>query len=303
MLVAGIRRIGGDVGMIDVPGPRPLAEDEVLIQVRAAGVGNWDEFVRTGGWDVGRRPPMALGVEAAGLVTAVGSMVTDWAPGDEVMTHPLPLRDQGTWAPTLIAPSALIARKPPGVSWEAAAVFPVPALTAAQVLDEALAVGPGERLLVNGAGGVTGRLLVSLGSLRGAEVIATAGPHSRAPVAALGARHVIDYQEQDLAITDGTGVSAAVNATPDGAGDAIRAVRDGGRLATITSDPPEQDRGITVSSVYVRPDGGQLGGLARLLAAGQLEISVATSYELLDAADALATVVSGRAVGAVALTL
>jgi NADPH:quinone reductase-like Zn-dependent oxidoreductase len=294
--------------MIDVPGPRSLAGDEVLIQVRAAGVGNWDEFVRTGGWDVGRRPPMALGVEAAGLVRAVGSLVTDWAPGDEVMTHPLPLRGQGTWAPTLIAPSGLIARKPAGVAWAAAAVFAVPALTAAQVLDEALGVGPGDRLLVNGAGGVTGRLLVSLGSLRGAEVIATAGPDSRGPVAALGARDVIDYHEHEwpdqvLAMTGGAGVCAAVNATPGGAGDAIRAVRDGGRLATITSDPPEQERGITVSNVYVRPDGGQLGALARLLAGGQLEISVATSYELRDAADALATAVSGRAGGAVALTL
>jgi len=308
MRVAGIRRTGGDVGMIDVPEPRPLADDEVLIQVRAAGVGNWDEFVRTGGWDVGRRPPMALGVEAAGLVTAVGSMVTEWAPGDEVMTHPLPLRDQGAWAPALIAPSRLVARKPAGVSWEEAAVFPVPALTAAQVLDEALGVGPGDRVLVNGAGGVTGRLLVALGSLRGAQMIAIAGPRSRAPVAALGARDVIDYHEQDwpdqvLAITDGAGVSAAVNATPDGARDAIRAVRDGGRLATITSDPPEPERGIAVASVYVRPDGGQLGALARLLAAGQLEISVATSYELVHAANALATAVSGRSGGAVALTL
>ena len=280
----------------------------MLIQVRAAGVGNWDEIARTGGWDVGRRPPMALGVEAAGVVTAVGSMVTEWAPGDEVMTHPLPLRDQGTWAPTLIAPAAVLARKPAGVPWEVAAVFPVPALTAAQVLDEALGVGPGDQLLVNGAGGVTGRLLVSLGSLRGAEVVATAGPHSRAPLAALGAHHVIDYHEQDwpdqvLAITDGSGVAAAVNAAPDGAGHAIRAVRDGGRLATITSDPPEQERGITVSSVYVRPDGGQLDALGRLLAAGQLETPVATSYELRDVADAVATVVSGRAGGAVALTL
>ena len=280
----------------------------MLIQVRAAGVGNWDEIARTGGWDVGRRPPVALGVEAAGVVTAVGSMVTDWAPGDEVMTHPLPLRDQGTWAPTLIAPAAVLARKPADVPWEVAAVFPVPALTAAQVLDEALGVGPRDRLLVNGAGGVTGRLLVSLGSLRGAEVIATAGPHSRAPLAALGAHHVIDYHEQDwpdrvLAITGGSGVAAAANAAPDGAGHAIRAVRDGGRLATITSDPPEQERGITVSNVYVRPDGGQLDALGRLLAAGALEISVATSYELLAAADALATVVSGRAGGAVALTL
>jgi NADPH:quinone reductase-like Zn-dependent oxidoreductase len=308
MLVAGIRRAGDGVEMIDVPGPRPLAGDEVLIQVRAAGVGNWDEIARTGGWDVGRRPPMALGVEAAGVVTAVGSMVTDWAPGDEVMTHPLPLRDQGTWAPTLIAPSGLLARKPAGVSWEAAAVFPVPALTAAQVLDEALGVGPGDRLLVNGAGGVTGRLLVSLGSLRGAEVIATAGPRSHPPVDALGAQTVIDYHQQDwpdrvLAITGGSGVAVAVNAAPGGAGDAIRAVRDGGRLATITSDPPKQERGITVSNVYVRPDGGQLDELGRLLAAGQLEISVALSCELPDAADALATVVSGRADGAVALTL
>src|SRR5947209_6275087 len=160
LLGAGIRRTGDDVRLFQLPGPRPLGKDEVLIHVRAAGVGNWDEFVRTGGWDVGHRPPMALGVEAAGVVGAVGSMVTEWAPGDEVMTHPLPLRDQGTWAPMLIAPAELLARKPPGVSWETAAVFPVPALTAAQVLDEALEVNPDDPLLVSGASGVTGRLLV-----------------------------------------------------------------------------------------------------------------------------------------------
>ena len=308
MLVAGIRRIGGNVGMIDVPEPRLPADDEVLIQVRAAGVGNWDEFVRTGGWDVGRAPPMALGVEAAGVVAAVGSAVTDWVPGDEVMTHPLPLRHQGTWAPALVAPAALLARKPSSVSWEVAAVFPVPALTAAQVLDEALEVDAGDRLLVNGAGGVTGGLLVALGALRGAQVIATAGRHSHERVAALGARHVIDYHHEDwpdqvLAITGGAGVSAAVNAAPGGAKAAIRAVTDGGRLATITSDRPFQERSILVSSIYVRPDGGQLRALARLLADKQLQVAVALSYGLPDAADALATVISGRAAGAVALAL
>lgn len=308
MLVAGIRRTGGDVEMINVPEPRPVAEDEVLIRVRAAGVANWDEIVRTGGWDVGSSPPMALGVEAAGMVTAVGSAVTDWVPGDEVITHPLPLRDQGTWAPMLIAPAALLAPKPAGVSWEIAAVFPVPALTAGQVLDEALEVKAGDRLLVNGAGGVTGGLLVSLGSLRGAEVFATAGPHSHESVGALGARHIIDYHEEDwpdhiLAITGGSGVSAAVNAAPGGAKDAIRAVTDGGRLATITSDPPAVERGITVSSVYVRPDGSQLRNLSQLLADGQLKVSVGITCGLLEAADALAKAISGRAGGAVALTL
>src|SRR5919106_2295192 len=81
---AGILSVGGPVSDIDLPDPRPLADDEVLIAVRAAGVADWDEIVRQGGWDVGIAPPMALGVEAAGVVTAVGAAVDDWAPGDEV---------------------------------------------------------------------------------------------------------------------------------------------------------------------------------------------------------------------------
>jgi Zn-dependent alcohol dehydrogenase len=58
MQVAGIRRVGTPVEMIEVGEPRPLADDEVLVEMRAAGVGNWDEFVRTGGWDVGTTPPI-----------------------------------------------------------------------------------------------------------------------------------------------------------------------------------------------------------------------------------------------------
>jgi NADPH:quinone reductase-like Zn-dependent oxidoreductase len=104
--------VGGPLEMIELDEPRPLAGDEVLLEVVAAGVGNWDEFVRTGGWDVGARPPMALGVQAAGTVLAAGQAVRDVAPGDAVMTHPLPLRAQGTWAPRLIAPVGLLARKP-----------------------------------------------------------------------------------------------------------------------------------------------------------------------------------------------
>src|SRR6266508_6285760 len=172
MRVAGIRRLGGRVEMLEVDEPRPLAGDEVLLEVKAAGVANWDEFVRTGGWDVGARPPMALGVEAAGTVLAAGQAVSDWAPGNAVMTHPVPLPDQGAWAPRLIAPAGLLARKPDGASWEAAAAFPVPALTAEQVLSDALNLHVGEQLLVHGAGGVTGGLLVALAVLLGAQVIA-----------------------------------------------------------------------------------------------------------------------------------
>ena len=75
MQVAGIRRVDARVEMIVAGEPRPLAGDEVLLEVTAAGVAIWDEIVRTGGWDVGAKPPMALGVEAAGTVLAVGQAV------------------------------------------------------------------------------------------------------------------------------------------------------------------------------------------------------------------------------------
>jgi NADPH:quinone reductase-like Zn-dependent oxidoreductase len=308
MQVAGIRKVGARVESIDVSEPRSLAPDEVLVEVVTAGVGNWDEFVRTGGWDVGGVPPMALGVEAAGRVLAVGDASSEWRLGDEVMTHPLPLRDQGTWAPQLIVPAALLAEKPASVTWEAAAAFPVPALTAEQVLGEALDVHAGEPVLVHGAGGVTGGLLVALGSLRGAQVIATAGSTSRQRVSALGAAQVIDYHDRDWpeqvrTITGGRGVAAAVNAVPGHAADALRAVADNGRLATITGDPPAEERGITVSNVYVRPDGDQLRTLAKHFADGTLTIPVAATYRMRDAAAALAQTTSGHAGGAVVLTI
>ena len=197
MQVAGIPRVGAPVELIEVGEPRPLADDEVLLKVKAAGVANWDEFVRTGGWDVGASPPMALGVEAAGTVLAAGRAVSDWAPGDAVMTHPVPLRDQGTWAPRLIAPAGLVARKPDGASWAAAAAFPVPALTAGQVLDDALNIHAGEQLLVHGAAESPAACLSPSPWRRGAQVIATAGPASQQRLAALGARQVIDYHDQD----------------------------------------------------------------------------------------------------------
>src|SRR3954447_6976063 len=306
MRAAGIHEIGGPVELLDLAAPRPLRGDEVLIEVRAAGVGNWDDIVRNGGWDVGRLPPMALGVEAAGMVVAVGDEVSDLAEGDEVMTHPLPLRGEGTWATHLIAPAHLTAHKPPSVSWEQAAVFPVPALTTKQMVDDALRIAAGDRVLVNGAGGVTGGLLVALSSQRGATVFATAGPSDVERLHRLGAAHVIDYHDDSwpdevLALTDGVGVASAANAVPSGAGRAMRAVADGGRLATITSDPPETARGITISTVYVRPDGAQLAELGALLGSGRLSIDVALTYPLDAAPQALAAATAGHPGGAVAL--
>src|SRR5437879_13917068 len=74
------------------------------MEVHAAGVANWDDLIRTGGWDVGITPPMALGVEAAGTIRQVGAAGSRFKPGDEVLTHSAPLRNQGAWAESFVAP-------------------------------------------------------------------------------------------------------------------------------------------------------------------------------------------------------
>jgi NADPH:quinone reductase-like Zn-dependent oxidoreductase len=294
------------VSTLEVDAPRALRRGEVLIEVRAAGVGNWDAIASVGDWALGRDPPMALGVEAAGVVSDVGPDVKRWSVGDEVLTHPLPLADQGTWAPRLIARGGLLAQKPAAVSWEVAGAFPVPALTAVQVLDEALRVQAGETVLVNGGSGSTGSLIVSVAVLRGAHVLATAGPASHDRLSRAGAT-VFDYHDPDwprqvLDATDGRGADAAANAARDGAATALRAVRDGGRLATITSDPPPSERGIAIGSVYVRPDAAQLESAVQALAEGRLEFRLGASFPLAQADVALKRATAGAG-GAVVLEL
>jgi NADPH:quinone reductase-like Zn-dependent oxidoreductase len=292
MRAAGILRYSAPVEPLDLPGPGELRPDEVLLEVRGCGVGNWDEFARTGNWDLGRQPPMALGVEAAGVVARTGGAVTGFAAGDRVMTHSLPLRAQGAWAEWFIAAAADVAAVPDAVPLDVAAALPVPALTADQTLHNALGTGPGATVLVHGAGGVTGTLLVALARHLGADVIATAGPHSAAHVLAAGAAHVVDRHAPDWpgqirSLTAGRGADLAANATPGGAARALTAVKDGGRLATITSDPPDTERGIEVSQVYVAPDGPRLAQLGELLAAGTITITTSTPFPLDHAADAL----------------
>jgi NADPH:quinone reductase-like Zn-dependent oxidoreductase len=298
MLVAGVRTLGGKVETLEVDEPRALAADEVLIDVRGAGIGNWDNIIRTGGWDVDTSPPLALGVEAAGVIKAVGADPGGFGVGDEVLCHPVPLRGQGTWAPLLIAPVESLAHKPAEISWGTAAIFPVPALTAEQVIAEALALRSGETVLVNGAGGITGGLIVQLAASRGADVLATASQRSVNRVRGYGAREVLDYRDplwpQHARELAKDSIHAAANGAVGGAAAAMTALPDGGRLATITPDPPASTRGISVNAVYVRSDGAQLDCLTALLASGRLSMPTPCSCSLDQAGDALANIVSGH---------
>jgi NADPH:quinone reductase-like Zn-dependent oxidoreductase len=316
MRAAGIRAYSDPVESLDLPDPGGLRSDEVLVEVRCCGLGNWDDIARTGGWDLGRQPPMALGVEAAGVIAGIGAAAGGGptggpapgglAVGDRVMTHSLPLRDQGAWAEWFVAAAGDVAAIPDTVPFDVAAALPVPGLTADQALRDRLGAGPGATLLVNGASGVTGMLLVQLAAGLGAEVIATAGPEAATRVSAAGAAHVLDRRAPDWPgqvrrLTAGHGADLAVNAAPGGAADAITAVRDGGRLVTITSDPPPADRGIEVRQVYVAPDGTRLARLGESLAAGTIRVTVGAAYPLDEAERALARVRRGSGGQAVVL--
>ena len=197
MRAAGVRQTGGAVELLELTEPRALRTDEILLDVRACGVGNWDEFVRTGGWDTGTRPPMALGVEAAGTVAAVGTPAGGFKPGDRVTAHSAPLREQGSWAEWFIVPAEHCAVLPSAVPFDVGAALPVPALTADQVIIGALKMRAGQTVLVNGAGGVTGGMLVQLAAHLGATVIVTASPENAERLTAMGAAHVLDYHQPD----------------------------------------------------------------------------------------------------------
>ena len=306
MRAAGIRAPGGQVEQLELPAPRSPAGDEVLIEVRTAGIANWDDLVRSGAWDVGIAPPMALGVEAAGVVRAVGSDHARFAPGAEVMVHSAPLRHQGAWAEWFLAPGADVAAKPASLEWEVAGALPVPALTASQVVTR-LGIGSGDVVLVHGAGGVTGGLLVAFAAGLGARVVATGSAGAADRLRRYGASEVVDghatdWQRQALRAGGGP-FSVVINAVRGGATALLPLVTDGGRLATITGDPPGDERGIEVVNALVAPDGLTLeAAVARLVDRG-LTVPIAEALALRDAAVGLQTAVHGHVPGALVLDL
>jgi NADPH:quinone reductase-like Zn-dependent oxidoreductase len=293
---SGISVNHGVVEWSEFPFPPEPGPGQVLVAVEAAGVGPWDDLVRQGGWDVGLRPPAALGVEGTGRVVAVGPGVTTVSVGDAVLAHEAPLPGGGGfWAERVLVTAAHVASRPPALDVVAAAALPVGALTAAQAL-EAVQLTPGDRLLVTGGAGGTGVLVVQLAARAGLHVTATASPSSTPRLRRLGAETVIDYHDpQGLEHADGP-FDAAVVAAVGTAAAALRVVRDGGRLCSLTSDAPPAQRGITASNLYVRPDGQELARLADTLTDGTLEVQPEV-LPLQDGGAALTRVLAGRTRG------
>ncbi|MEV6973070.1 NADP-dependent oxidoreductase [Kitasatospora sp. NPDC093806] len=172
---------------IEIELPAPGA-GQVRIAVRAVGVNPLDSKVRSG--VIAELFPVTLpavvGYEVAGVVEAVGEGVTEWQPGDEVFG----LVEGGGYAEHVLAAAGKLARKPAGLDWTRAAAIPVAAETAWRSLD-LLGVEPGQTLLVHGAAGGVGTLLLQFARARGIRVIGTASEGNHAYLRELGAVPVV----------------------------------------------------------------------------------------------------------------
>src|SRR3954453_15165728 len=269
----GVRSAGGGVELLELPSPQAPGRGEVVLAVQAAGMGQWDGLLHIpGGWEVGLRPPAALGVEGAGTVAAVGPDVTNIVVGDLVLTHAAPLPGGSVlWAEQAVVIAAHLARRPATLDPVLAGGLPVAGLTARQALDQ-LAVSAGTRVLITGASGSTGTIALQLAVHGGATVVAPAAARHAERLRALGAEQVVDSHAADWAAHLEGGFDAVLVAAMGTAAAAVSVLRDGGRLCSIISDAPPGERNIVSTNLYVRPDAGQLRRLATEAAEGRLTL-------------------------------
>ena len=180
--------------------PSP-SDGQITVEVAAAGVNFIDTYHRSGLYDMPL--PVVLGQEGSGTVLEVGDGVDGFVPGDRVAWA----GSTGSYAERVAVNAGVAYQVPDGVGLDVAAAMGVQGLTAHYLISDCPRIGPGDRCLVHAGAGGTGRLIVQMAKLRGAEVVATVGSDAKAELArAAGADHVVNYTTTDLV----AGVEAAV---------------------------------------------------------------------------------------------
>ncbi len=186
---------------VDKPAPQ---DSEALVEVHAASVNSWD-------WELLRGTPFAnrmmfgllkpririLGCDIAGRVEAVGKNVRKFKPGDEVFGD-ISGSGWGGFAEYVCAGEEALASKPAGMTFEEAAAVPQAGLLALQGLRNKREIQPGQKVLINGAGGGAGTFAVQIARSLGAEVTGVDSTGKLDTMRSIGADHVIDYTQEDF---------------------------------------------------------------------------------------------------------
>ena len=219
-----------ELQQVDLPPPGP---GQIAMRVLAAGMALPDVLMLQGRYPTVKAPPVSPGMEAVGIVTAVGADAAH-AVGDRVMATTRSTGGWGGFAEHCLADASRAFPVPAGMGDIEAAGFVIPYKTAHIALVHRCRLQPGEWLLVLGAAGSSGAAAIQLGKAIGARVIAVASsPAKIAFCTANGADHVINYREEDLgervrAITGGHGADVVFD--PVGGDLAQQALRHTARL-------------------------------------------------------------------------
>jgi len=330
MRAATIHAYGGpEVLRIEDIAPPAVGRRDVLIDVHAASVNPVDVKLRSGVQRavVRYRLPVVLGLDLSGVVVAVGTDVTRFAPGDEVFASPTHRR-QGTYAELVAVDEAELAHKPARLSHVEAASLPLVGETAWQCLITAAKLAPGERVFIQAGSGGVGTFAIQLAKHVGATVATTCSTRNVELVQRLGADIVVDYtcERYDDILHDYDVVLDSL-----GGRDAYRArrlLRRGGRLVSIASGLPDAVArrgaylgtaltacrlawfamtsrwlGKSASLVIRKPDGGQLARIAALVDAGAIQPVVSQTFPLEEVAAAHRALETGRTRGKIVLAL
>ncbi|MPT05442.1 MAG: NADP-dependent oxidoreductase [Delftia sp.] len=316
--------------LAEVPEPQ-LRDDEVLVQVHAAGVNQLDSKIKDGQFKLilPYRLPLILGHDVAGVVVKAGPRVRQFKPGDEVYARTDDFRI-GTFAEFVPVRESSLAPKPKGLTMEEAASIPLVGLTAWQVLVETARLARGQKVFIQAGSGGVGTFAIQLARHLGATVATTTSAANFDLVRDLGADVVIDYRTQDF--EDVLHDYDVVLNSQDGKalGKSLRVLKGGAKLVSI-SGPPDpafgrniaapafvrlvmrllssgirrraRGRGIDYSFVFMKADGGQLREITRLIEAGAIRPVVDKVFAFESTNEALAYAEAGHAKGKVVIKI
>ncbi len=314
--------------LADLPAPE-LRDDEVLVQVHAAGVNLVDAKVRNGEFKLllPYRLPFVLGHDVAGVVVKVGRNVRQFKVGDEVYSRPDDLRI-GTFAEFVAVKEGSVAIKPRNISMEEAASIPLVGLTVWQALVERAKLKKGQKVFIQAGSGGVGTFAIQLAKHLGATVATTASAGNVALVKSLGADVVVDYKKDDFEKVL-SGYDVVLN-SQDGKTleKSLNVLQAGGQLISISGPPtPEfaQERkapwlvkqvmralsfgtrrkaeqlNVGYAFLFMKASGSQLRQITPLIESGAIRPVVDKVFPFESTNEALAYVESGRAKGKVVI--
>ena len=267
--------------------PRPVAgASEVLVAVKAAGVGPWDRLMREG--RISQTLPATLGSEVSGTVVAVGAGVGMFALGDAVYGA---TNDQfvGGYAEYALVEAGKVAPKPAVLDYVTAAGLPVVAVTAWQMLFEYARIEPGQAMLVRGAAGSVGACATQMAKEAGASVYGTARAPDLERVRALGAEPVVEGDRVGAQLA-----SRPLDAVIDTiGGDALEstceALRPNGIIVSVVRAPDEaylRSKGVRAAYFIVDVTRYRLDRISAMIERGTLNLPVGEVLELANASTA-----------------